>query len=474
MPNIDPSAAISHPPGRWKIPAAPWISRTKVQHLFDTDPWTGLFGKNITLAAAYLWCFLVTWPVSVVELAGVPLLVCTLLRMHRNWRYIPSILLQPLPIAASIFGLVQLASGLWTLDHRQWVEQAGAMRWLWSLFVLWPLIQHRRGFIIALTLGALVGNCTQLSQFLHTSLGWPTPTWPRAPDRYSGWWPPVVCGTILTAVLGLHLPSIFFATTTRERVFAASAATLTLVCIFASGTRGAWLAALGLITLTTLTAIIAHWRRPSIHAQGRSSRTTLLLIAAGTIALLVTGGIVWGKLGGSISRRYDLARDEIRAALNTGEYRTDTGARIGMAIWAIEHFREHPIRGVGAGSYRPATQALLAARGVDPSRQAVHDHAHNAILQIAATTGLLGLLPALSVVLLAFANAFGLGRERAPGLGAYEWGPLCALTGLALISLFDPVHINAQTSALLALILSLCPSFIPPPSQPAPPACPAS
>jgi O-antigen ligase len=469
MPNTAPSAPISSSGSPFRLLDAPWINRNRVQRLFDTDPWRGLFGRNITLAAAYLWCFFVTWPVSIVEFAGVPLLICTLVRMHRNWRYIPSIILQPLLIAAAIFGLVQLASGLWTLDHRQWVEQAGAMRWVWSLFVLWPLIQHRRGFIIAITLGALVGNLTQLSQFLHTNLGWATPTWARAPDRYSGWWPPVVCGTILTAILGLHLPSVFLAGTARIRAFAITCSLVTLVGIFASGTRGAWLASVGLIVLTSLCVLVARIRGArSSRSSPVFTRRSLFIALLSLIVLTAGFAVAWSKLGGSISRRVDLAREEIHAAVATGEYRTDTGARIGMALWAIEHFKAHPLRGVGAGSYRTATQSLLASRGVDPSTQAVHDHAHNALLQIAATTGLLGLVPALGVIIFAFRNAFVLARARTAVRGAYEWGPYCALAGLLLVSVFDPVHINAQTSALLALILSLCPTFIPPqgPLQP--------
>jgi O-antigen ligase len=463
MPNTASSAPISLPRSRFWLLEAPWISRTRVQALFDTDPWRGWFGRYISLAAAYLWCFFVTWPVSIVEFAGVPLLVCTLLRMHRNWRYIPSIILQPLPIGAAVFGLVQLASGLWTLDYRQWVEQAGAMRWVWSLFVLWPLIQHRRGFIIAICLGALVGNLSQLSQYLHVNLGWSIPTWSRAPDRYSGWWPPVVCGTVLTAILGLHLPSAFLAGPVRARVFAIAGSLITLACIFASGTRGAWLASVGLILITALAVLVARILRARVTFTSPLFTRKTLVISAISLAVLLAGfAAAWSRLGGSISRRYELARQEINAAVTTGEYRTDTGARIGMALWAIDHFKSHPIRGIGAGSYRTATQSLLTSRGVDVSQQAVHDHAHNAILQIAATTGLLGLIPAIAVIVLGFRNAFTLASGRVQTFGAYEWGPFCALAGLLLVSAFDPVHINAQTSAILALILSLCPTFIPP------------
>lgn len=439
-----------------------WIDRSRANSIFDTDSWEGLFGRYPTLLAAYLWCFCVSWPVTAVEIAGIPLMLCTAIRMHRNYRYIPSILFQPLLLAVAAFGAVQFISGWWTQDRAQWLQQAGTIRWLWSLFMLWPLIEHRRGLIIATALGCVVGNATQISQFLHVHLHWQTPTWPRAEDRISGWWPPVVCGTILTAALGLHLPSLLLPGRPRARVLASICAALTLACIFASGTRGAWVASMALILICVPAAILIR-RRSSLAfpANGVSKRRSPLLTIAATLVIIVVAAVAWVRLGDSIVRRAALARDEISSAIHQHDYRSDTGARIGMAIWAMELFRDHPLLGVGGGSFRPAAQALLASQGVDPKTQAVHDHAHNAILHIAATTGLAGLIPALLVVVLAFRNAISLASTRWRVHGAIEWAPAAALAGLLIISVFDPVHLNAQTSALLAVMLSLCPSFIP-------------
>ena len=438
------------------ILAAPWIRRDRAAAVFSGDPWPGLFGRYPTLAAAHLWCFFVSWPVTFVELAGIPLLVCTLARMHRNYRYIPSIILQPLVIAVALFGIVQFASGLWTLDRAQWLQQAGSIRWLWSLCALWPVIQHRRALILTLMAGILVGNCGQLSQALHVYAHLPTPTWPRAEDRISGWWPPVVCGTVLTAALGLHLPSTILAATARARILSTAAALATLAGIFASGTRGAWLAS-AMLTLLVVPAAIAVRLRSTQTSTSLRRRGPLI---ATLVILLMLAGAGAAALGPSIARRASLAWNDISTAVEHHDYRTDTGARIGMALWAIDLFRQHPVQGVGAGSFRPAARELLRTQGVDPDTQSVHDHAHNALLHVAATTGLLGLIPALLVIILSLRNSCALGRERWQ-TSSVEWGPLAALLGLLLVSLFDPVHINAQTSALLAVILSLSPSFIP-------------
>ncbi len=459
MPNARSSVAFPRPWTLAWILAAGWIDRNRAQRVFDSDPWTGWFGRNPTLLAAYVWCFFVCWPVTMVELAGIPLMLLTAIRIFRNYRFIPSIILQPLLLCAAIFGLVQLASGLWTIDRDQWAQQAGAMRWIWSLFMLWPFVEQRRSLLLAAALGCFVGNLTQVSQFLHLTLHWPTPTWPRAADRVSGWWPPVVCGTVLIAALGWHLPAAMLPGPAKTRILAAGAALVTFAGILASGTRGAWLAGAALIPLCAVASLIVRHR--SAAADGLPARGRVIPAVIVAVLILVVGAVAWTRLGESISRRVALAREEISAAVQHGEYRTDTGARIGMATWAMDLFKAHPVIGVGAGSFRPAAQALLASRGIDPATQAVHDHAHNALLHIAATTGLLGLVPALGVIIFAFRNAWVLGTERASNSDGYEWGPAGALAGLLLVSVFDPVHINAQTSALLAVLLSLCPSFAP-------------
>ncbi|HRJ50960.1 MAG TPA: hypothetical protein PKU91_10515, partial [Phycisphaerales bacterium] len=202
MPNSDTPVAGSIRGRVSRVLSAPWIDRARTNHLYAVDPWDGFFGRKFTLPWAYVWCFFVSWPVSIVEFAGVPLMIAVLVRIHRNVRLIPSILLQPLLLAVAIFGIIQFTSLLWSQDRSEGIDQAGSIRWLWSLFMLWSVIEYRRSLIIVLAAGFLIGNASQASQFLHVQLDWPTPTWDRAPDRCSGWWPPVVGGSVLTAALG--------------------------------------------------------------------------------------------------------------------------------------------------------------------------------------------------------------------------------------------------------------------------------
>jgi len=173
-----------------------------------------------------------------------------------------------------------------------------------------------------------------------------------------------------------------------------------------------------------------------------------------------------------MERRYQAAKDEVRAALERGDYQTDTGARLGMAIWAWQAFRAHPAVGVGAGGYRAWVEQesrRAAIPGTPPPTgpaAKVHAHAHNTVLHTAATTGLIGVALLVGMVLLGFRNAAALAAEG----GGYAAGPFYALAGLVAVSPFDTVHVNAQTAALLVTVLGLCPSWIPRPNRPRAPA----
>lgn len=444
-----------------RVLSAPWIDRARTNRLYSTDPWDGFFGRKFTLPWAYVWCFFVSWPVSIVEFSGIPLMIAVLARVHRSVRFIPSILLQPLLLAVAIFGIIQFISLLWSQDRAEGIDQAGSIRWLWSLFMLWSVIEYRRSLIIVLAAGFLIGNASQASQFLHIQLDWPTPTWDRAPDRYSGWWPPVVGGSVLTAALGLHLPAVFLPGSMRTRILAAAASFITLTGIFATGTRGAWIASAALIPIVAFACVVVRGRAAPVDRPASRASSQARWVLAASCVVVIAAGMLWIWMGDAVSRRIALARQDIAAALTSRDFSSDTGARLGMALVAIDLFREHPWLGVGTGSYRPAAESLVRERAEETSAWRIHDHAHNGLLHIAATTGVLGLCSALLVVILALRNAVHLGLARWQRHGAYEWGPAGALVGLLAVSMFDPVHINAQTSAMLAVLLSLCPSFVP-------------
>ena len=185
------------------------------------------------------------------------------------------------------------------------------------------------------------------------------------------------------------------------------------------------------------------------------ARLFVVLVATGAIV-----GAVFLLRGDAILRRAAEAREDIVKAtdMDHPDFRSDTGARILMAQLAIQAVREHPIGGVGAGGYRSWCRAWIKSRGFNPNDAVIHQHPHSSPLQIGATTGLIGLLLAGAAAVIALGGGF---RELGPpgptgGLGSYAAGPAFALLGLLLAGLFDPVHLNAQTGAIMAALMALC------------------
>jgi O-antigen ligase len=349
----------------------------------------------------------------------------------------------------------------WSPEVKQGLREVGANRWVWAIVLLWPVMMHRTLLIAALAAGFLCGN---MSQLLHAvgqawSIEWLV--WPRLEDRNSGWWDPVVGGTLLVGALGLHLPAAAMGRG-LARALGLAGTVVTLLAIVATGTRGAWIAAAGLVVIVAGVAVAMRLRassRLSIERSGRSERTegvtrgsSVAKIGTAALVILIAGVVGWVAVGDSALRRIAEARQEVSRA-QEGDYETYTGARLLMAQWAARAVREQPM-GVGAGGYRAWVHERMRERGAEQLVPYVHGHAHNALLHIGATVGVVGLVLAGMVML---AGLWGGFSHLGPGgLGSYSAGPGFALVGLVLVSMFDVVHLNAQTGALLAGLLGLC------------------
>ncbi|MCC6971481.1 MAG: O-antigen ligase family protein [Phycisphaerales bacterium] len=413
--------------------------------------------SRVCLWAACVWCFLVAFPTTAVEWAGVPLVIASLIGVRRIWRVAWRSLFTPEFIFPALFAAWQFVTLLWSTDAKLGAGQAGACRWLWSIVLLAPVMAHRRALIAALALGFLVGNASQLLHALGTHFNIAAITWNRLPGRNSGWWDPVVGGSLLTAALGLHLPTAI-AGRGRSFITALLACIITLVAILATGTRGAILAA---ATLIFVIAILALFRT--------SSRRTVVMRLAVVLVLAGAGiGAAWPKIGPPLRARIDTGIKEARSAFDETDTiastTTDTGARVAMARWSAASFISRPIAGVGAGSMRSIFRDHWSHLGMPPSQSFGHSHAHNTYLHILATTGLIGAALALAAIAIALRNAL----RRAANFGSYDAAPFAALVGLLLVGAFDTIHVNSQTAALLTLLLSLSTAWKPP-EPPTPP-----
>ncbi len=415
------------------------IDRSALQRTFDHQHQRNELSTRIHLALAMLFLAGLAGPTSITEVAGIPLMACALIRLNYSWRTMPYIFRQP---TMNLTGLLALWLGLGLVRSHNLhdaIDDIAFLRWAWVIPALWPVMDRKKWLVGALCTGFLIGNMSQLSHALGSALNIDWLTWNRLPNRNSGWWDPVVGGSMLTAALGLHLHAAFNTNTRPKiRILAITGMLVTLLGIFATGTRGAWLAAIALITLVAAASLWSA--RTSLTGQPKRVLTGCALAAA----VIAT---VWFTAGNTITTRVQETRHELTRAFENNDYSTFTGSRIMMNQWAARAFVQHPVLGVGPGNYKPWVQEQLQSQNIDPSTRSIHDHAHSAYLHLAATVGTPGLIFAGLIVF------FGLKRTK-PGAG-YINAPALALLGLLLAGAFDTIQANAQTSALLMTLLAL-------------------
>lgn len=395
------------------------------------------WGHRLHVFAACLFCCCLAGPNSFMEISAAVLLITAAGRLYATWRLYPALLRMPLAaITAATAAWLALAA-LWSPDTAQGLDEMDSMRWALIVPALWPL-RHARGvLILCVTLGFLSANACQLVQWLAFEFGWERLDFDAYPNRISGWLSPASGGSVLVAALGLHLPAALGAGHPLRRP-ARALAVISLVAVVATGARGAWIAAAMLVVVALAREV---WR----------SRRRARLLTGALVAAALLGGIGHLALGDRIAGRFAEGRDEVIAAVESGKYSTSTGARINMLRWAGRAFTANPVLGVGTGGYRAWAQARQAEQGIEPASQPVYSHAHSAPAHIAASQGIAGLalFATLACVTLMLARP-------GPGeAGTYQAGLWMAIIGMLLAGLFDAVHINAQTSAVLWTMVAL-------------------
>lgn len=458
-------------PLAWHPYLDPERVRIDLGHVARTDR----VGHRVHVILAAAWCFLLPWPTTVVELAAVPLIAFALLRLPRAWRAWGSFIVQPAILSLLVFAAWMALSLVWSCNRHHGLDELATFRWLLIAWALWPVIAHRHAFTAALMAGFFCGNLSQALHAAGLALDLPALVWPRQEGRISGWWDPVVGGSLLVAALGLHLPTLVAPSQTsaaplplspRPRLIAAIGVLATLAGILATGTRGAWLAAAALVVIAVPVEFFRARAGPETSSDGPpngSLRPGTRALRPGTLAALATGATVV-LLGGwmlrdVVVRRVDNAWRELREAVLHGRYDSDIGGRVLMAQLALDAVRTHQAAGVGAGCYRHWAQTRHeSATSADAPpwhrggfRERIHDHAHCAPLHIAATAGLIGLTLATLAGAFALAGALA-GRSRLPAADA---GPAWGLVGLMLAGATDAIHLNAQTAAMLSTLVAL-------------------
>ena len=391
-------------------------------------------GDRASLICACMFGIGLGGPVTATEIAAIPLMVVTLVRLWLGWRLPVFSLLQPTAILVLSFGAWSAISLLWTLDVKEGADHLGTLRWAWLLIALAPVRRYRRAILLAIVGGLLLGVAAQVVNWLGPTAGWYGAIWKRAADRHSGWWYPVTGGTLLSAGLGIAMGLAVASALWRARAAYLCGAAALLMGILASGTRGAWIAAAGVAVAGAIAGFVRARPRP---------RT---VIVVGLVAVSA-GALAWFAVGQSISARASAGIEEVRSAVENRDYSTDTGARVGMALAGIEQFRSRPLTGVGVGGFYEWNHRRLPDPD-DTASDFSHMHAHNTLIHTAATLGLPGALLLIAILVSALRDTR---RGSANGCLPIALG----IVGLSIVSMFDTLTVSAQGCAMAMTLLAI-------------------
>lgn len=390
------------------------------------------------LIGALGWTICVCGRTTYVEVGGVLLWLVTFVRMPWVWRAFVMGLAHPLFLAIVAWTVWRSISLLWSPDVEAGVDRIDKIRFIWNIPFLLPLAPMVGTIAVGLVCGFLVYNLSQLSHGLsRAGLEW-LPQWDRMPNRNAGWNEPVAGGTNLCAALGLHLGALLYGRR-KWMVLGSVGVVVTLAAILATGTRGAWLAAAGLVGLA---CIAGAWK---IRWTARRA------IAVGIVLLVVAIGA--GVVGWKVAApRAMEAREELRQVFEDKDFSSYTGTRLLLMWWAVQAFVDNPIAGTGEGGYEPWVLENLAERGIDPAdRTHTGPHPHNTLLQPLANTGTIGLVLYVLVLLVMARLALVMRLHKHPYAAGVPW----AMLGLFAACMFEVMHLNTHVLAMWMLLMGL-------------------
>lgn len=424
----------------------------------DRDP----LNYRVHVALACLYLLLVSAPVSAVELAGIPLGVCFLFGLRHTYKLVLWSLVSPLAIAIIAWSVFRFVSLAWSPDVALGLDHLRSLRWVWAVPAFAPVLDRRGALVGAMSLGVALGMVAQCVNWIGPAIDLYPALWQRAENRFSGWWHPVVAGTILVASIGLHAP-VAVLHSGKTRVYAIAMIAFACVAILATGSRGAWIEGAIVLGMVGVFAIVRLVRFAAVRRTWRELGVGGA-VAAGVV--VVSGAAAWMFFGDSIRARVALARQELVQAIDQQDYSTDTGARMAMLIMGWQCFTHHAVFGAGEGGFASWSRTQLVqstATNTDVGR-VIHNHAHNTYLHVMSTGGIVSALLGAGMIVVAVGNALsvlpgslhGTRDRRLRPDHALAIAPACALVAILVAGLFDSVHINAQTSAWLLVLVAMC------------------
>ena len=395
-------------------------------------------GDRIHLFFACFGMIALFGPVTLTEIAFAPLAVFFVVRIFNTFPVWIHGFGQPSVLAALALGGWMMITLLWSPDRAHGWGEIGELRWFLLVGFIFPVIAHRKVLIWSMCVGVVLGQLAQVADaFDGFNILWLARLVENHPNRISGWWHPVIGGDLLVAAIGLWIPPALCAQG-RTKIIAWLGLIGSSLALIATGTRGAWIAGVILITVSLLAAA----------GKGVVTKKQLLVVFASALAMV---GLAWVIIPDVFESRINETKGEIHEMLN-GQYDSYSGIRVQMAQTAIDEIIEHPLVGVGAGGYQQWS--------IDHNPEsAVHAHAHNSVLQIWSTLGVVGVLLWTALIFAILRGAWlSLDRELD---GLWGLSPMVAFVGLLLASISDSIQINTQSAAVLGALAALSPAYRP-------------
>jgi O-antigen ligase len=395
-------------------------------------------GHQIHTVLAMVFLFLLPLATAPKDILLAVLAAWTAVRLPHIWRSFRWVIFTPIALTLIAWSLWMLISLTWSLDAKQGFDEFGALRMLLVPLLLWPVLDRLPWLIGAAIAGVLAQNIAQLLQGME----WLNLRPQDRGDRFAGWIHPIKTGAwCVTAMCWLLSASLHGKG--RARYVSMALLAVTTAGLIGTASRGAWLA--GAVALPAMLIVLAI-RRPKVR------KMAITLAIAGTAA----GAAAWPFVGDGIVDRINAAIKESNRAKTKGIYWSSVGARVGMTKWSLDMFREHPIIGLGAGSYSKAQDAhpdhQLAMQRVETASQAGYmtkDHPHSLYLYALACTGAIGAAIIVMLIVVALRQAW---RDRLDHL--FADGMLFAMVTWFIGAQFDCYNLDGSRLGLLGALLA--------------------
>jgi len=236
-------------------------------------------------------------------------------------------------------------------------------------------------------------------------------------------------GGYLNFAAPLAISLALFGRDTRERWVAAGASVILLLAQGLANSRGALI---GLVVAVVVIAVLG-WRRERLAIVAAVFGVPLALIAW-------FGQLIPQHLQNAVLNQVRINGLTLSCAPNTGvnDANFSTIERLAHWVAGLRMFLAHPILGVGAGNYNNAYAQYAVACWPEPL-----GHAHNYYINVAAETGILGLVTFLGLV----AAALYLGwRATHPSSFSRLWTKLPGAPTARLRWLLGPAGPTSQTT----------------------------